>query len=78
VAIRFRFRNTMFTCVTSHLAANDGFLEKRNSDYHEIIRRLQFPVKPATPAEAAEQLYPVSSSIFESDAVIWMVRALVI
>jgi inositol polyphosphate 5-phosphatase INPP5B/F len=73
VAMRFRFRNTHITCVASHLAANDGMMEKRNSDYHEIIRRLQFPLNPATPAEAAEQLRPVSASIFESDILIWMV-----
>jgi inositol polyphosphate 5-phosphatase INPP5B/F len=71
--MRFRFRNTHITCVASHLAANDGMMEKRNSDYHEIIRRLQFPLNPATPAEAAEQLRPVSASIFESDILIWMV-----
>jgi hypothetical protein len=74
--MRFRFRNTLITCVTSHLAANDGMVEKRNSDYREIIRRLQFPVNPATPAEAAEQLHPISSSIFESDVLIWMVCSL--
>lgn len=59
--------------MASHLAANDDMMEKRNSDYREIIRRLQFPLHAATPAEAAEQLHPVSSSMFESDILIWMV-----
>ena len=48
-------------------------MEKRNSDYREITHRLQFPLHAATPAEAAEQVNPVSSSIFESDVLIWMV-----
>ncbi|KAG8836172.1 hypothetical protein FRC17_009515 [Serendipita sp. 399] len=74
VGLRFRFRSTVITCVCSHLPANDGMGEKRNYDYLQISHRMQFPVNAATPAEAAEPLRPVSSSIFETHILLWEVR----
>ncbi|CAG7851790.1 Inositol polyphosphate 5-phosphatase OCRL-1; AltName: Full=Lowe oculocerebrorenal syndrome protein [Serendipita indica DSM 11827] len=76
VGLRFRFRNTVITVVASHLAAHDGMMQKRNEDHREICNRMHFPLRAATPAEAAEPLRPVSSSIFESDVLIWMVNCL--
>ncbi|KAG8777177.1 hypothetical protein FRC15_011489 [Serendipita sp. 397] len=73
VGLRFRFRSSVITCVCSHLAANDGMAEKRNYDYLQISHRMQFPLNAATPAEAAEPLRPVSSTIFETHILIWLV-----
>ncbi|KAG8828272.1 hypothetical protein FRC19_008388 [Serendipita sp. 401] len=72
VGLRFRFRSSVITCVCSHLAANDGMAEKRNYDYLQISHRMQFPLNAATPAEAAEPLRPVSSTIFETHILIWL------
>lgn len=52
-------------------------VERRNYDYLEITQRLTFPVNAATPAEAAEQLQPISVTTFEADALIWLVSTLV-
>jgi hypothetical protein len=73
--LRFRFRDTVICCVTSHLAADEGMMEKRNSDYLEICHRLQFPLNAATPADAARQVQSISATMFESDVLIWMVRS---
>ncbi|PVF98730.1 DNase I-like protein [Serendipita vermifera] len=74
VGLRFRFRNTYICCIASHLAAGDGFLERRNADYLDICHRLQFPLNAATPAEATDEARAVSCSIFESDVLIWLVN----
>ncbi|CAG8545413.1 10754_t:CDS:10 [Acaulospora colombiana] len=60
--------------IYSLLAAGDGFLERRNADYLDICHRLQFPLNPATPAEATDEARAISCSIFESDVLIWLVN----
>jgi inositol polyphosphate 5-phosphatase INPP5B/F len=74
VGLRFKFRDTTFCFVVSHLAAFDNMLDKRNADYLEITRRLQFPIDaPVLSSMEEEQLVSVSASIFESDVLIWLV-----
>jgi hypothetical protein len=49
-------------------------VEKRNADYLEITRRLEFPIDaPTLSSVEEEQLVSVSASIFESDVLIWLV-----
>lgn len=52
-------------------------MDKRNADYLEITRRLQFPIDgpilSSMEEEEEEQLVSVSVSIFESDVLIWLV-----
>jgi len=52
-------------------------MDKRNADYLEITRRLQFPIDAPILSpmgeEEEEQLVSVSASIFESDVLIWLV-----
>jgi phosphatidylinositol-bisphosphatase len=76
VGIRFSLYNTTVCCVASHLAAGEGMADRRNYDYLEITQRLTFPVNASTPAEAAEQLQPISVTMFDTDALIWLVCAL--
>lgn len=48
--------------------------DKRNADYLEITQRLQFPIDAPVPTSMdEEQLVSVSTSIFESDVLIWLV-----
>lgn len=44
VAIRFKYYDSFITCVNSHLAADTSMIERRNSDYQEICRRMTFPL----------------------------------
>lgn len=76
MGLRFRIYDTTVCCVASHLAAGDGMAERRNFDYLEISQRLTFPIKASTPAEAAEQIQPISVTIFEADALFWLVSGL--
>jgi len=49
-------------------------MDKRNADYLEITRRLEFPIDvPMLSSVEEEQLVSVSASIFESDVLIWLV-----
>jgi len=50
-------------------------MDKRNADYLEITRRLQFPIDAPvlSSMQEEEQLVSVSASIFESDVLIWLV-----
>lgn len=73
VALRIQVRDTTLCFVNSHLAAYDEMVEKRNSDYQELCRRLLFPLLAATPAEAASSP-AASATIFDCDCLFWMVR----
>ncbi|KAK6974368.1 inositol polyphosphate 5-phosphatase OCRL-1 [Favolaschia claudopus] len=69
---------TVFTFVNAHLAAFDEMWEKRNSDYHEIVKRLQFNlgVTTTTAAVAGQEGAPVplTCNVFETDVLFWMVN----
>lgn len=42
VAVRFRFYDRTVSCVACHLSAHDGNLERRNSDFREIVSKAMF------------------------------------
>jgi hypothetical protein len=63
---------TTLTFVNSHLAAFDDMMEKRNSDFHEISKRMSFFADPVQPAPAVSSL-PLS--LYESDVLFWLVRS---
>ena len=49
-------------------------MDKRNADYLEITRRLEFPIDaPILSSVEEEQLVSISASIFEADILIWLV-----
>jgi len=49
-------------------------IDKRNADYLEITRRLEFPIDaPGLSSIAEEHLVSISASIFETDVLIWLV-----
>ena len=68
-ALRFTLHSTVLTFVNAHLAAFDEYTDRRNADFHDLSRRLLF-LDP----EAEEGVEPSSESIFQSDALFWMVR----
>jgi phosphatidylinositol-bisphosphatase len=40
-AISFYFHNTSLLFISSHFAAHQDMVERRNEDYREIIRRMR-------------------------------------
>ena len=70
VALRFRVHDTMFCFVASHLAAFDEMVEKRNSDYRELTRRITFPLINDPSEQSTEKTF---ASVFDCDCLFWMV-----
>ncbi|KAF7343256.1 Inositol polyphosphate 5-phosphatase OCRL-1 [Mycena venus] len=62
---------TVLTFVNAHLAAFDEMVEKRNADFHELVKRLQFDLGTVVQEGAAAPV-PVTCNIFESDVLFWM------
>ncbi|KAF8336902.1 Endonuclease/exonuclease/phosphatase [Cantharellus anzutake] len=62
VAIRFTLDDTALCFVNSHLAAGDEMTLRRNNDYHELCRRLQFPLETQS-----------SSTLDDCDILFWLV-----
>jgi phosphatidylinositol-bisphosphatase len=78
-----------FTFVNAHLAAFDEMTEKRNADFHDLSKILNFdnndippqPPQPSVaegediPPEPRTDLMPSSQllSIYETDVLFWMV-----
>ena len=44
VAIRFLFHSTSLCFVCAHLAAGQSNVAERNSNYHDISKRISFPM----------------------------------
>ncbi|KAJ7092810.1 DNase I-like protein [Mycena belliarum] len=69
---------TVLTFVNAHLAAFDEMVERRNADFHELVRRLRFTFSDAgagagaPPAKGQTVPVAVTCGVFESDAVFWM------
>ena len=67
------------TFVNAHLAAFDEMLERRNADFHDICKRLIFD-SPVTMEDVPTGSWysPASTalSIFNTDALFWLVSAL--
>jgi phosphatidylinositol-bisphosphatase len=77
-------RPAVLTFVCSHLAAFDEQAERRHADFHDLSRRLSFPVSVPVlttvngagdsetawpPRDAAAQ---VTTGVFDSDVLVWM------
>ena len=73
VALRFQVKDTTLCFVNSHLGAYDDQVLRRNADYAEIAKRLAFPVLPSRPADVGTTAPPESVSIFDCDALFWLV-----
>ncbi|KAI8989001.1 DNase I-like protein [Trametes punicea] len=71
---------TTLTFVNSHLAAFDEMFEKRNADFHDLSKRLQFDSGiVADDAVASGSGYgpaTIPLSVFETDTLFWLVRDL--
>jgi phosphatidylinositol-bisphosphatase len=66
-----------FTFVNSHLAAFDDHVEHRNTDFHDISRRLKFG--PYTeymwaPRTKHKEARPRNLNVYASDVLFWLVR----
>lgn len=60
---------TVLTFVNAHLAAFDEMFDKRNSDFQDLSRRLHFDSEVMD----STGLAPLPISVYESDALFWMV-----
>ena len=73
VAVRLTlYKSNVFTFVNSHLAAYDDFTEKRNSDFHELIKRLNF-VPESNGNNSQERTSSGAERVYQTDALFWMV-----
>ncbi|KAF8581126.1 DNase I-like protein [Ramaria rubella] len=68
-AIRLRLNSTIVTFVCSHLAAFDDYVDKRNSDFSELARKLDFTIA----WKGARNTRPVRANIWETDILFWIV-----
>jgi len=66
VGVRMRVFDSIFCFLNSHLAAGSEELERRNSDFKDICRKLAF-IYPATDGS----VMPKYCSIFDSDYLVW-------
>lgn len=71
VGIRLRIRDTEMCFVNSHLAAYDEMVEKRNSDFGEICKRMKFALLPET---GKGDVGHTVVGVFDSDYLFWLVR----
>ncbi|KAH9933096.1 DNase I-like protein [Amylocystis lapponica] len=70
-------RPTILTFVNSHLAAFDEMYEKRNTDFHDLSRRLIFDSGIPVSGSLEASSYPLPTvplSVYETDALFWMVH----
>ncbi len=69
------------TFVNTHLAAFDEMFEKRNADFHDLSKRLQFdsglPADDSTAPNGGYGPSTVQLNIFETDVLFWLVRAFI-
>ncbi|KAJ7023466.1 DNase I-like protein [Mycena alexandri] len=65
--------STVLTFVNAHLAAFDEMVEKRNADFHDLAKRLQFDLGAVAP-EGGGAAVPLTCNVFESDVLFWMVN----
>ncbi|ETW77518.1 hypothetical protein HETIRDRAFT_105366 [Heterobasidion irregulare TC 32-1] len=65
---------TALTFVNSHLAAFEEMLDRRNADFHDLSRRLSFPLTPQYVSPTQNGVGALS--VYHSDVLIWMVSAL--
>ncbi len=75
-AVRFTLYNsTVLTFINTHLAAFDEFIEKRNADYHELVRRVIF--SPVRSEPSGEEDTQTPESLFQTDALFWMASEII-
>ncbi|KAL0945822.1 hypothetical protein HGRIS_012107 [Hohenbuehelia grisea] len=74
---------SVLTFVNAHLAAFDEMVERRNADFHDLSRRLGFATDPrlntgitggSNGANGANSGITPMISVYESDALFWMVH----
>ncbi|KAJ7285002.1 DNase I-like protein [Mycena rebaudengoi] len=63
---------TVLTFVNAHLAAFDEMFEKRNADFHDLSKRLQFDLGETQGSVEGHFPVPVTCNVYESDALFWM------
>ena len=68
--------------MNAHLAAFDEMYDRRNADFHDLSKRLQFdsgvPAADSPTDEDGSPLVTVPLSVFQTDALFWLVRSLMI
>ncbi|KAF8499473.1 Endonuclease/exonuclease/phosphatase [Hysterangium stoloniferum] len=67
-AVRLCLNSTVITFVCSHLAAFDDLVEKRNSDFNDLARKLEFP----TTWRGTRGMKVLNANIWETDMLFWL------
>ena len=66
----------VLTFVNSHLAAFDEMYEKRNTDFHDISKRLSFdsgvPLLDAAAQQVGQSPLSAPLNVYQSDALFWL------
>lgn len=83
VAVRFKYKDTPICLVCSHLAHDAAQVDRRNAQFHDICKRLQFaedvggiesasadPLVP--PSLAPKHNLPLQLTIFDHSYVVWL------
>ncbi|KAJ2893421.1 hypothetical protein IWW38_002867, partial [Coemansia aciculifera] len=81
VAVRLVYQDTPLCFVCSHLAHDAMQVERRNAQFHDLCKRLQFTAKDGgAPSAAADPLVPLSNSrslapfatVFDHSYLLWI------
>ncbi|KAF8494032.1 Endonuclease/exonuclease/phosphatase [Gautieria morchelliformis] len=69
-AVRLRLNSTTATFVCAHLAAFDDYVDRRNSDFQEVARKLEFPIT----WKGTRNTRPLTANLWETDMLFWLVN----
>lgn len=77
VAVRMRLFDSTVCFVNTHLAAHQNNVQGRNSDFHNVCKKLQFSVRSSSSSSSSstqggEEGKPSTIGIFAHDFVFWI------
>ena len=67
-AVRLIINSTAVTFVCAHLAAFDDYVERRNSDFADVARKLEFPIT----SRGTRSMGALSANVWETEMLFWL------